>query len=188
MKCIGTKKLETERLILRKIKVEDAKVAFSNWCSNEKVAKYTLWEKHKNIEETKKLFKIWEEEYSDLKTFRWIVELKDSHDLIGTIDVPSKKYMDFGALEIGYCYSEKYWNKGYGTEALKAVIKYLFEECDADIIFAEHLEENPASGKVMQKCGMIFEGKLRGRIVDKDGIRNDLLYYSITKDEYKNGV
>jgi len=137
---------------------------------------------------TKKLFKIWEEEYSDLKTFRWIVELKDSHDLIGTIDVPSKKFIDYGALEIGYCYSEKYWNKGYGTEALKAVIKYLFEECDSDVIFAACLENNPASGKVMQKCGMIFEGKLRGRIVDKDGIRNDLLYYSITKDEYKNGV
>lgn len=188
MKCIGTKELETERLLLRKVKVEDAPIAYSNWCSNEKVAKYTLWKKHKNVEETIKLFKIWEEDYNDLKTFRWIVELKENHDLIGTIDSPSKKFIDFGTIEIGYCYGEKYWNKGYATEALKAVIKYLFEECDAYIIFADHLENNPASGKVMQKSGMIFEGKLRGRIVDKDGIRNNLLYYSITKDEYKKGV
>ena len=184
MKYIGTKELETERLILRKIKIEDAPIAYNNWSSNDKVSKYTLWETHKDVNTTINLFNMWIEEYNDPKTFRWIVELKENHDLVGTIDVVSKKYMDFGALEIGYCYSEKYWNKGYGTEALTKVIEYLFEECDADVIFAEHLEENPASGKVMQKSGMTFEGRLRGRIVDKDGIRNDLLYYSITKDEY----
>ena len=104
-------------------------------------------------------------------------------ELIGTIDV-SKKYLDFDTCEIGYCYSDKFWGLGYGTESLKAVIKYLFEETEAEVIFAEHLERNPASGKVMKKAGMIYEGRQRGRIVDKEGIRNDLLSYSITKEEY----
>ena len=46
------------------------------------------------------------------------------------------------------------------------------------------MENNPASGKVMEKAGLIYEGKERSRIIDKEGIRNDLINYSITRDEY----
>jgi ribosomal-protein-alanine N-acetyltransferase len=114
-----------------------------------------------------------------------MVELKDTHDLVGTIDV-SPRFITHGSCGIGYCYSDKYWNKGYGTEALKAVIKYLFEECDADVVNAEFMSNNPASGKVMEKAGMKFEGILRSRVIDKNNIRNDLINYSITKNEYFN--
>ncbi|MBQ1813133.1 MAG: GNAT family N-acetyltransferase [Bacilli bacterium] len=186
MKYIGTKRLETERLILRKMKLEDAEAAYNNWCSHDKVCKYTLWNKHKNVEETKELYKMWVKDYDNLDTYRWIVELKDTHEVIGTIDVVSKKYLKFGSCEIGYCYGDKYWNNGYATEALKAVIKFLFEEADAEVIYAEHSTLNPGSGKVMQKSGMKFEGVQRSRIVDNDNIRNDLASYSITKEEYFN--
>ena len=75
------------------------------------------------------------------------------------------------------------------TEALKAVIKYLFEECDAEVIYADFMKNNPGSGKVMEKSGMTFEGYLRGRVLDKDGFRNDLGVCSITKEEYfKNNI
>lgn len=183
IKYLGSKTLESDRLILRKVKLEDANIAFENWCNSNKVDKYVLWEKHPNPETTINIFKKWIEEYEDNRTFRWIVELKGTHELIGTIDV-SKKFIDYGTCEIGYCYGDKYWNNGYATEALKTVIKYLFEECDADIINARFMENNPASGKVMQKAGLIYEGRVRSRVIDKDGIRNDLLNYSITKDEY----
>lgn len=184
MKYIGTQTLKTERLILRKLTVDDAKQAYNNWCSSYEVSKYVVWEKHKNIDVTRRLYELWEKEYEDLSTYRWIVELKGTNELIGTIDVASKKYMPYGVCEIGYCYGENYWGKGYATEALKAVIRFLFEECDAEVIFAAHMSNNPASGKVMSKSGMIFEGTARGRIIDKLGIRNDLLSYSITKEEY----
>ena len=138
MKFLGTKTLETERLILRKIKIEDAPIAFNNWCNSEKVDRYVLWEKHPNVDTTIDLYTKWIQEYDNEKTFRWIVELKDTGDLIGTIDV-SKRFINYGSCEIGYCYSDKYWNKGYATEALKAVIKYLFEECDAELINADFL-------------------------------------------------
>ena len=105
--------------------------------------------------------------------------------MIGTIDV-SKKFIKYGTCEIGYCYGEKFWNKGYGTEALMAVIKYLFEECDAELICAEFMDNNPASGKVMSKSGLKYDGVLRSRVVDKLGKRNDLLCYSLTKEEYFN--
>lgn len=183
MKYLGTQRLETERLVLRKITVDDAYIAYENWCSKDSVAKYVIWEKHDSVETTINLFQKWSEEYNDNKTFRWIVELKSNHDLVGTIDV-SKKIINYGTCEIGYCYSDKYWNNGYGTEALKAVIKYLFEECDAEIVNADHMENNPASGKVMEKSGLTYEGKVRSRVIDKEGKRNDLLNYSISKEEY----
>ena len=182
LKFIGTKTLETERLILRRIKLEDAYVAYDNWCNSDEVDKYVLWEKHVSVEVTLEQFSKWIEEYDDLKTYRWIVELKNSHDLIGTIDV-SKRFIKYGSCEIGYCYSEKYWNKGFATEVLKAVIKFLFEECDADIVNAAFMENNPASGKVMEKSGMRYEGTLKSRVIDKCGKRNDLIYYVIAKDE-----
>lgn len=187
MNFIGTKTLETERLILRKIKLEDSYIAFQNWCNSDKVDKYVLWKKHEDVEVTLKQYSKWIEEYENLKTFRWIVELKDNHDLIGTIDV-SKRFINFGSCEIGYCYSDKYWNNGYATEALNAVIKFLFEECEADLINAEFMENNPASGRVMVKVGMKYEGTLRSRVIDKNNKRNDLLNYSITKEEYFNKV
>lgn len=185
MKYLGTKTLETDRVILRKIRKGDALIAFNNWCNSDVVDKYVLWTKHSNVETTIKLYEKCIEDYNNEKTFRWIVELKESHDLVGTIDV-SSRFVEYGSCEIGYCYSDKYWNNGYATEVLKAVIKYLFEECEADIINAEFMNNNPASGKVMEKAGMLYEGVFRSRVIDKNNIRNDLISYSITREEYFN--
>lgn len=186
MNLIGTKEIETERLKLRKLKVDDYKEAFKNWCSNPNVAKYTMWDAHQNDEVTKNLFTMWEKEYENNTTFRWIVELKDTHELIGTIDVASLHFINYGSVEIGYCYGEDFWHKGYATEALKRVIRYLFDEVDIDVIFATYMENNPNSGLVMKKSGMTYEGYRRSLVVDHDGIRNNLHSYSILKDEYLN--
>ncbi len=181
----GTKALETDRLLLRRFVLEDAGAMYNNWASNPNVTKYVMWEAHKDINETKELLKAWIKDYKNNDTYRWVAETKDTKELIGSIDVVSKKFLPFGVCEIGYCYGEDFWGKGYATECLKAIMKYLFEECDADVICAEHLSQNPGSGKVMTKSGLKYEGTQRGRMIDSDGIRNDLLSYSITKDEYK---
>ena len=86
--------IETERLILRRLSINDAETAYKNWCSNPSVARYTMWDVHKSVETTKNLFNMWEKEYEKESTFRWIVELKDTHDLIGTIDVASIQGFD----------------------------------------------------------------------------------------------
>ncbi len=185
MKYIGSNNIETNRLILRKLTVQDAYKAFENWCNRDNVDKYVLWKKHENADVTLRQYENWVLEYENPKTFRWIVELKENKDVIGTIDV-SKRFLKYGTCEIGYCYGDKFWNKGYATESLKAVIKYLFEEADADLICAEYMSNNPASGKVMKKSGMKYESILRSRVIDKDNERNDLINYSITKEEYFN--
>lgn len=180
MKYIGTKNIETERLILRKVTQADAYQAYESWCTDDDVCRYLPWTKHKDVNETIQIYTMWENEYDD-ETFRWIVQLKGSEEVIGTIDVISKEYLSNGVCKIGYVYAKKYWRQGYGTEALAAVIKYLFEEADAEIVYGECYSSNPASGKIMQKCGMTYEGTLKGRVIDKDGKRNDILSYSIVK-------
>lgn len=131
--------------------------AYNNWCSSYNVSKYVTWNVHENVEITKNLFEMWEKEYDDLNTYRWVVELKETKELMGTIDVVKKQLMEYGTCEIGYCYGEKFWGKGYGTEALTRVIEFLFEECDANLVCSEHLDHNPGSGKVMVKSGLIYE-------------------------------
>ncbi len=188
MNLIGTKTIETDRLILRRLTVNDSQEAFDHWCSNPNVSRYTLWDVHKNSSVTKNLYSVWEKEYDLNDTFRWIVELKSTHELIGTIDVASKTFIKFGAVELGYCYGEDYWHKGYATEALKRVIRFLFDEVELDVLYADYMEKNPNSGKVMKKAGMTYEGFERGRVIDHDGIRNDIHSYSITKEEYLKNI
>lgn len=183
MKNIGTNTIITDRLILRRLTKNDAYQAFENWCNRDGVDRYVLWKRHESIDVTLKQYEKWEMEYNNPKTFRWIVELKKDGNVIGTIDV-ANNYLKYGTCDIGYCYGDKFWGKGYATESLKAVIKYLFEEADVDLICAEYMSNNPASGKVMEKAGMKYDGILRSRVIDKNNIRNDLISYSITKAEY----
>ena len=185
MNDLGTKRLNTDRLCLRKINLNDYKKAYLNWCSRDNVLKYVLWNKHESEEITRLQYEKWITVYKNKNVYRWIVEIADSGEVIGLIDGTSS-YQKFGSIEIGYIYGDKYWGNGYATEALKRVIKYLFEECNYDTIFAECMEDNCVSIKVLEKCGMIYEGILKSRVIDKQGKRVNLLSYSITKDLFFN--
>ena len=184
MNDLGTQTLETDRLILRRIKESDAEETFKNWTSDSKTTRYVTWEPHGTVEFTKELFKVWEDSYCESHTYKWVVYVKELDEIIGTIDVV-RKNINFRTCEIGYCYGSIFWNKGYGTEALKAVLEYLFNKVGFELIEIKHQEENPASGRVMQKAGLKYETKLRERIIDKETKkRANLVVYSLTKEEY----
>ena len=186
MNDVGTKTLETERLILRRIKESDAEEAFENWTNDSKVTRYISWEPHGNVEVTKSFLKSVVEEYNKEFTYKWVVYVKELDNIIGTIDIVHKSILD-KTCEIGYCYGSKYWNKGYGTEALKKVIEFLFNEVGFELIEIKHQEENIASGKVMQKAGLKYDTTLRKRLIDKETKqRVNLVIYSITKEEFNN--
>ena len=178
----NTKTLETERLILRKFKIEDAKDMYNNWASDEETCKFLDWDVHKDVEETKRIIKMWLDEYEN-GSYNWVVELKETNEIIGSISVvkSNKRHL---IAEIGYCYGSKYWGYGYATEALKCVLKYLLNECNFYLVEAMHISGNPASGKVMEKALMHKDAVLRDRRINKyTKERNDLIIYSIKKDE-----
>ncbi|MDE6589858.1 MAG: GNAT family N-acetyltransferase, partial [Oscillospiraceae bacterium] len=110
--------------------------------------------------------------------YRWAIVFKENGPQpIGSIDVcPWRE--DGTVPEIGYCMGRRWWHQGIMTEALGAVIDFLFEQVGVQRIIARHDINNPHSGDVMRKCGMRFEG-----IREKSGQNNqgvcDMACYAI---------
>ena len=182
MHNVGTKNLETERLILRRFNEDDYKGMYDNWASDLETTKYVSFKPHQNYEETKQIVSDWIKKYEN-GSYNWVVELKDTHEIIGSIEVIALSEKN-NNCEIGYVYGSKFWGKGYATEALKRVIEFLLYDCDFHLIEAKHHASNPASGRVMEKVGMKKDGVLRERRVNKiiSGY-DDLVVYSITKSD-----
>ena len=182
MEHLGTKKLETERLILRQFTINDAEKIFNNWASDDDVTKYLTWPSHKNVNETIIIIEKWMNEYEKKDFYQWAIILKEINEPIGSIGVV-KKNDDIEMVHIGYCIGKKWWNKGITSEALMALIKYFFEEVGVNRIESRHDPNNPNSGKVMEKCGMKYEGLLKQADRNNQGIV-DTVYYGIIKEEY----
>ena len=146
--------LKTKRLLLRPLNSNDAESMFQNWTFDERVAKYCRWYPHKSIDETKQLLKMYLEQAKEGFDYRWGIELQETNELIGCIDVVDLWDNNKTAI-IGYVLSHKYWNNGIATETLSAIITKLFDD-GIETIKAEHHIDNIASGRVMEKCGMKF--------------------------------
>jgi len=157
---IGTQKIETERLILRRFETTDTEEMFKNWANNLENCEYLSWSAHKKIDETKKVLSDWISDYSKNDYYRWAITLKETGELIGGIDI-ILILEHIQCVEFGYVLSKKFWNRGFMTEALKATQKFMFKKINTHRIQARHDVRNPASGKVMTKTGMSFEGVLR---------------------------
>lgn len=187
MNHLGTKELETARLRLRRFVPEDAQQMYQNWASEPEVTKFLTWPPHPNADFTRKLIEQWIKEYEKSDYYNWVIELKETGEIIGNISVVSVKENIAEAM-LGYCMGTKWWGKGIMPEAGRAVCKYLFEQVGFNRIGAAHDKNNPKSGRVMQKLGMTCEGTLRSAGFNNLGIVDEVLY-SILKEEYsKNRV
>ena len=178
----GTKKLETERLILRQFKIEDYVEMYNNWACEDVVTKFLTWQTHTNQDVTKSVLADWISKYANKDFYNWAIELKEENRLIGNISVVSLREETLSAI-LGYCMGSKWWGKEIMPEAGKAVLKYLFEEVGFNRIAANHDKNNPKSGRVMQKIGMTYEGTLRSAGFCNQGIIDDVRY-SILKSEW----
>lgn len=178
----GTVVIETERLILRPFKIEDADYAFKNWTNDDKVTRFLTWPTHKDKSVTQKIIADWVASYHNKNFYQWAIELKTLKEPIGTISVVGSNEKT-AMLHIGFAIGSKWWNQGYASEALSAIIPFLFEEVKARRIESQHDPNNPGSGKVMQKCGLTLEGRLRKADRNNQGIV-DACVYSILAEEY----
>jgi len=177
----GTVTITTPRLTLRRLTVDDAQAMYDNWATDEKVTKYLSWNVHESVEDTKELLTQWVAGYDNLETYHWVIEFGGT--IIGTINFHAISNWD-EHCEMGYCIGSKWWNMGIATEAVGEVIRFAFEELNANKVCALHDTENIGSGRVMQKNGMKQEGLLREHKVRKDGTHGDLAYYAVLKSEW----
>lgn len=146
--------LETERLMLRSIKTEEAKHVYDTWTSDDEVSKYMRWSTHKSVEETKQWINMEQENCKKDNYYDWGIELKETGELIGSIGAHYVPELD--RYEIGYAIAKKHWRKGIVTEAVRGMINYLVNEKGIKKYIASHATENPASGAVMQKVGFEY--------------------------------
>jgi ribosomal-protein-alanine N-acetyltransferase len=172
----GTQTIETMRLILRRFQLKDAKDMFDNWASDPLVCRYLSWGPHRELEDSRKRIVNWINNYGNENFYLWAIELKSDHTLIGSISLEISNEID-QSCEVGYCIGKSYWNRGIMTEALRAVMHYLFFEVGYIRIQAKHDVLNTASGKVMQKAGMHFAKTEYHVGTRRDGSRYDCDVY-----------
>ena len=169
--------LETERLILRRYKLEDIDAQYEI-ITDKRLAKYI---KFPNITKSEELecLKDWINDADNSKYEKWMITLKDSGIAIGNISVNriEKKH---NYCNVGYVIRYDYWGNGYASEALKKVSDYLLDsgyyliECSCN-------ELNTQSSKVMIKAGVKKDGYIANRRLNKNGLYSGVEYYSKSK-------
>ena len=172
--------LPTERLILRKITMEDRDAVFS-WAKDPVVSQYGSWSAHRTAHDTETFIESCLKQYDVEGLGPWVIQLRENNEVIGTCG--------FGYLDkldrrggIGYFLAQSHWGRGYATEAARAVLRFGFGALALNRIEARCMPVNAASERVMQKLGMKFEGLLRQDMF-KDGQFHDVkLYARIAED------
>lgn len=182
----GTKTLETGRLILRKFQIDDAEQMFCNWASDPEVTRFMPWTPHPNVDYTRMLVAEWIGRYSSSSNYNWVIEWKESGEVIGSISVV-RLDEKIEAAEVGYCLSKAWWGQSIMPEALRAVIVYLIEEVGLNRVAATHDRNNVKSGRVMEKAGMKYEGTLRAANKNNQGI-GDRVYYAVIRDDLLGSI
>ena len=147
----------TERLLLRRWKLSDADALYKYACDPE-VGPHAGWPQHENVEESKMIIReLFTNDYT------WAVILKETNEPIGCMGYYpfGKSNIEIGEndAEVGYWIGKPHWNNGYCTEALQAMIHYCYEKKHFQTLWADFFVDNPASGRVMEKCGFTDTGK-----------------------------
>jgi RimJ/RimL family protein N-acetyltransferase len=172
--------LATERLLLRPFELDDAR-RVEELAGNAAIADTTMHIPHPypaglGAEWISRHAANWKEG----RSVTFAIVRRTDNVLMGAISLGFDPENE--SAEMGYWLGEPYWNQGYTTEAARAVIEFGFEKVGLNRIFAQYLTRNPASGRVMAKAGMQYEGCLRQRFKKGDHFE-DVGVYAILKSD-----
>lgn len=143
--------IETERLTLRPLTVADADAVFV-WAGDPEVNRFMAYPCHTDMEQTREWLRSVEEAPKGELDFGFV--RKSDGLLIGSGGAYRR---DDGSWTVGYNLRRDCWGQGYATEATRAIIDFVHRELGGRIFVADHAVDNPASGRVMEKCGMVFD-------------------------------
>lgn len=175
--------LKTERLNLRALKISDAQAIFE-YAKNSNVSRFTLWEPHQNVEDSRSFVIDYAfQKYQETTPEPFGIILNTNPEkVIGTVGCfwVSKEAK---CMELAYAIGEPFWGNGFVHEASKAVVDYVFKEMNIVRLQARCKVENRASARVMEKLGMKHEGTLRASIFHRDRYW-DMHYCSVLREEW----
>ncbi len=183
MKHLGALPIETERLLIRPYRAGDEVYMYKNWGTDSKVNTFLSWPMHTDIGVSKSVVDMWIEENKQPCNYNWGIELKENGELIGAVNVVWRDDAT-ESVELGYCIGSPWWGKGIMSEAVSAIIAFFFEQVELNRVQAKHDPENIGSGRVMDKCGMAAEGRLRQCFISNRG-RTDVILHAIRSEDYR---
>ena len=169
--------LETQRLILRKLSMEDLYDYYERIGSDGEVSKFMLWEPHQDIGETLESFGKTLAGYEEGNYYRWVAEEKNGDGVIGTMSL-LRFDEEEDSCSFAYMFAKDWWGQGYATEAMTAVVNFAVEKLEIKKITADHFAGNEASGNVMRKLGMVHTRTVKGKY-EKHGHRVDAEQYEL---------
>ena len=173
--------IETERLLLRRMKISDYADMYEYSCLDS-VTKYLLWNSHPDARYTRDYLAYIQSQYRAGEFYDWAVVHKETNKMIGTCGF-AKLDFENNSAEIGYVLNPDFWRRGYATEAVKKIIDFGFHTLNLHRIEARYIVGNEVSRRVMEKCGMTYEGVHRASLFVKDSYVN-VGYCAITAEEY----
>lgn len=176
--------LETERFILRQLRLEDAPDLFSYFSKDEVTEFYDL-ESFTEVGQAEELIKNWNDRFTNAQGIRWGITFKHEDRIIGTCGFHNWSKEHF-KIEVGYELSPPFWRQGIMTEVLKTVINYGFSRLGLNRIEAFIDPHNISSRKLLQKVGLTEEGTLRDYFYEKSKFV-DAVIFSILKQEHMEG-
>jgi [ribosomal protein S5]-alanine N-acetyltransferase len=176
--------LRTERLLLRKLSMDDAPDLFA-YAADPEVTRYLDWEPHSSIDDSRRFLEGVTEAYARGEPRSWAIVYRDEDRMIGT---GGFLFWDQVAnrSEIGYATSRQYWGRGLMSEAVPEMLRFGFERMALNRIEARCNRSNTGSIRVLEKSGFKLEGVLRESFVQK-GKLSDLLLFSILRREWSDG-
>lgn len=179
---IKNMKIETARLILRPFEMRDLDDLY-DYASTPGVGEAAGWKHHETKEESQSVLNVF---IAEERVFA--IEEKESGKVIGSISLGQSAdvYNDVGIgkniNDVGYVLGQKYWGKGYATEAVRGILSYAFYILHLDAVTCGHFKDNESSKKVIEQCG--FKHVVDGKYTVGNGAAYDASFYAITHIEY----
>ena len=156
-----TNVIETKRLILRPLTLADAGVAYYGWTGDPEVAKYVSWLPHRSINDTIAWLKEieWRQDGAGNiipnDNYIWGFVLKETGELFGSGGLIWEESRQM--FQVGYNIMKDHWNRGYTTEAMRAILKFASANLGMKTISGGHAKENLASARVIEKLGFVYD-------------------------------
>lgn len=171
--------LQTQRLTLRPIRVDDAAALFAAR-GDADVMRYWDWPEQESIEQVRGVLAAHIPAPGDQTALWWVAALSPEGPAIGECDLSEIDRHNRRA-EVGFLFTKAYWGQGYACEAMERVIAYGFAELGLERLSARIHDGNTASQRLLERLGFAYEGRLRAHVV-RDGMRRDCLVYGRLRD------
>ena len=173
--------LTTHRLTLRPFRENDTQALY-DYSKDEPVGRNAGWKPHESLLESNDILHL---VFLNQPTV-WAIERRSDKRLIGSIGLITDSARHYGAAQsLGYALGVDYWGQGYMTEAVRAVVGFGFSALGLDLISATCYPDNPASRRVLEKCGFVYEGTLRRAELLYNGEIKDHLHFCLTHEDAK---